>query len=321
MKKYLSALLICASACGAAFADEPNVCFASRGTSGNLTYDYIVYFKHDYPKSTRQFCTNNAPVNASGCCDTVETRQVGGKTMCCPDSNDAQCYSPVFAELAEDLTNGSEQCAHNLTETLNNVSTDGDVRILLLATTDKTGSHSYNDALSNRRLKIVKQLFGPAHQDKIITHLAGETNDNFTGTTGRNQNERTVRIFISNSQEIEQIVQTVSGAAMVENTTKVTLVKGNAQTSAQRIRNIAKNLRGLTGNLDTSVWKNKDGNFNTARLASDSIAGVVLGTAGGLITSNIIKKNQIKGGFEDVKCTVGGQVVAEYGDDFMVGMR
>ncbi|MBD5400325.1 hypothetical protein HDR61_01080 [bacterium] len=70
-----------------------------------------------------------------------------------------------------------------------------------------------------------------------------------------------------------------------------------------------------------SVWKDKNGNFNTARLASDSIAGVVLGTAGGLITSNIIKKNQIKGGFEDIKCSIGGQVVASYGDEFQVGVQ
>jgi hypothetical protein len=40
-----------------------------------------------------------------------------------------------------------------------------------------------------------------------------------------------------------------------------------------------------------------------------------------LITSNVIKKNQIKGGFEDISCTIGGQVVADWGDDFNVGIR
>lgn len=71
----------------------------------------------------------------------------------------------------------------------------------------------------------------------------------------------------------------------------------------------------------SSVWKNDDGKFNTARLASDSIAGVVLGTVGGVITSNIIKKNQIENGFEDLKCTIGGQTVASYGDEFTVGVK
>lgn len=70
-----------------------------------------------------------------------------------------------------------------------------------------------------------------------------------------------------------------------------------------------------------SVWKKADGSFNTARLASDSIAGVVLGTAGGIITSNVVKKNQIKTGFEDVMCTVGGQNVANWGDEFRVGVK
>ena len=71
-----------------------------------------------------------------------------------------------------------------------------------------------------------------------------------------------------------------------------------------------------------SVWKTADtGEFNYARLASDSIAGVVLGTAGGIITSNVVKKNQIKSGFDDVMCTVGGQSVANWGDEFRVGVR
>ncbi len=91
--------------------------------------------------------------------------------------------------------------------------------------------------------------------------------------------------------------------------------------SKARITSITGKLNSLKAGLSTSVWKNKEGNFNTSRLVSDSVAGVVLGTAGGLITSNVIKKNQIKGGFEDINCTVRGQVVAGYGDDFQVGIQ
>ncbi len=72
---------------------------------------------------------------------------------------------------------------------------------------------------------------------------------------------------------------------------------------------------------NVSVWKDADGKFNTARLASDSIAGVVLGTAGGLITSSVVKKNQVENGFEDIKCTIGGQNVAQWGDQFRVGIQ
>lgn len=72
---------------------------------------------------------------------------------------------------------------------------------------------------------------------------------------------------------------------------------------------------------ERSVWKDAEGNFNTARLASDGIAGVVLGTAGGLITSSVVKKNQVEDGFEDIKCTIGGQNVAGWGDQFRVGIQ
>lgn len=73
--------------------------------------------------------------------------------------------------------------------------------------------------------------------------------------------------------------------------------------------------------LERNVWKDAEGNFNTARLVSDSVAGVVLGTAGGLITSSVVKKNQVENGFEDLKCTVGGQIVADWGDQFRVGIQ
>ncbi len=93
------------------------------------------------------------------------------------------------------------------------------------------------------------------------------------------------------------------------------------QQSRTKITSTIKILDDISGRFELSVWKDEDGNFNTARLVSDSVAGVVLGTAGGLITSNVVKKNQVESGFEDIKCTVGGQVVADWGDQFRVGIR
>ena len=88
-----------------------------------------------------------------------------------------------------------------------------------------------------------------------------------------------------------------------------------------RIESAAKTLQGIESGLRVSAWRNDEGKFNTSRLLSDSIAGVVLGTAGGLITSNVVKKNQVEDGFEDLQCTVGGQVVAGWGDEFRVGIQ
>lgn len=87
------------------------------------------------------------------------------------------------------------------------------------------------------------------------------------------------------------------------------------------VEELYKDIDGMVSNYKTSKWKDKDGNFNTARLVSDSIAGVVLGTVGSVVTSTVIKKNQIEDGFEDLKCAIGGQTVATWGDEFVVGVQ
>ena len=94
------------------------------------------------------------------------------------------------------------------------------------------------------------------------------------------------------------------------------------QTSSRRnIERAMSDIDSIRSTLDQSKWKNADGGFNTSRLLSDSIAGVVLGTASGLIVSHVVKKNQVENGFEDIQCTVGGQVVASWGDEFQVGIQ
>ena len=72
---------------------------------------------------------------------------------------------------------------------------------------------------------------------------------------------------------------------------------------------------------DRSVWKNADGSFNAVRLASDLTAGVVLGTVGGVVSGVLIKKSQVEKGFDALNCTVNGQKIADWGDEFSVGLR
>ena len=115
----------------------------------------------------------------------------------------------------------------------------------------------------------------------------------------------------------EQIMSAIN-AAVKEYPDLANLVNGNISIKIL-VQNIENSRQSLAS--DASVWRTADGKFNVARLASDSIAGVVLGTAGGIITSNVVKKNQIKRGFDDVMCTVGGQSVADWGDEFRVGIR
>ena len=67
-----------------------------------------------------------------------------------------------------------------------------------------------------------------------------------------------------------------------------------------------------------TVWRTEEGKFNTTRLASDAIAGTVLGTVGGIVSANVIKKNQLAKGYDVLHCAIGGQNVADWGDTFNV---
>lgn len=111
---------------------------------------------------------------------------------------------------------------------------------------------------------------------------------------------------------------TTSGGSASSTTTVTTDQQAAAR---ERIESTVSKLDDIASGLKLTVWRNEEGNFNTSRLLSDSIAGVVLGTAGGLITSNVVKKNQVENGFEDIQCTIGGQVVAGWGDEFRVGIQ
>ncbi len=91
--------------------------------------------------------------------------------------------------------------------------------------------------------------------------------------------------------------------------------------ASENINSAVNKINSMAESLKVTVWKDKDGKFNTSRLVSDSVAGVVLGTAGGLITSSVVKKNAVENGFEDIQCIVGGQTVASWGDEFQVGMQ
>ena len=75
-----------------------------------------------------------------------------------------------------------------------------------------------------------------------------------------------------------------------------------------------------SASANRNVWKNEEGKFNTARLASDLGAAVVLGTVGGVVSGTVIKKKQIKKGFESLQCYIGGKPMAGWGDTFNVDL-
>ena len=87
------------------------------------------------------------------------------------------------------------------------------------------------------------------------------------------------------------------------------------------ISEAVKSINAATEGLEVSKWRDEEGELNIARLKVDSIAGVVLGTTGGVIASNVTKRNQVEEGFEDLGCVVGDQMVAGWNDEFVVGIQ
>jgi len=93
----------------------------------------------------------------------------------------------------------------------------------------------------------------------------------------------------------------------------------NTDTVNQAVKNVASFFENVENNK--TVWRTAEGKFNTARLASDAIAGTVLGTVGGVVSAKVIKKKQLEKGYDVLNCSVGGQKMADWGDTFNVDLR
>lgn len=145
-------------------------------------------------------------------------------------------------------------------------------------------------------------------QNKINAILEFCTNDSNRDSIKFNSLMAQLRALISAQNQQAQ------NAAVVQLSVQQT-------TARNKISGIISKLDSMQDDFKVTVWKDAEGNFNTARLASDSIAAVVLGTTGGLVTSHVVKKNQVEKGFDALQCTVGGQAVAGWGDEFRVGIQ
>ncbi|MBP5707900.1 MAG: hypothetical protein J6W79_02805, partial [Alphaproteobacteria bacterium] len=132
--------------------------------------------------------------------------------------------------------------------------------------------------------------------------------------------EYTKKLSPGQRDEVQSMITLYVDPIVRKLNSKINL-ESDRRVAESRVASAMSVLNSFAASADVSVWKNAEGNFNGARLASDSIAGVVLGTAGGLISNSLIKKSQTKKGFEDIRCTVGGQFVADYDDDFTVGIK
>ncbi len=100
---------------------------------------------------------------------------------------------------------------------------------------------------------------------------------------------------------------------------KIEIKDSATSQSISRINSIAAGINAeLGGADDASVWRNADGKFNTTRLLADLGGAAVGGVTAGLITSSVMKNNQVKKELKDVKCRIANKDVATWGDSFQV---
>ena len=152
-------------------------------------------------------------------------------------------------------------------------------------------------------------------------HIAKYANGNSKGFC---EKDVTVQSNANAGQSVQSGANGSTGSANANNKTNDNSERHDTDKKSEEIKKLTEKidktyteLQGLTQNL--SKWKNTEGKFNTARLASDSTAAVVLGTVGGVVTAKLVKKSQVKKGFESLQCYIGGQPIAAYGDEVTIG--
>ena len=92
----------------------------------------------------------------------------------------------------------------------------------------------------------------------------------------------------------------------------------NLQSQIDRYAGKIQDIEDAHADDKVSVWKNEEGKFNTSRLLSDSIAGVALGTVGGLVVNKVVKDKHVETGFEELGCAIDGVKIADFDDDFFI---
>ncbi len=309
---------------------QPTKCFDTKsgyqnGTTGIIA-DYVIYFNNDesiLPTINGQNCETvlkTALKNTFNGATDINSVLVFGSADNTSDYNRNIKLSKDRANTVTKLLSSigvNTTCGSNSGETCANISI-GD------AIQRATGNRQSTPQTRAVYVFIIRNDdICDEYTIKTLTFLQKQsyTNSSIKQELTAAQNicdEQGKIIFLS---EREKIAQAIYDAA--------TALTANGQPLPADIPNDIKinilanglvNIRNaMAGN--TSVWKTADGKFNVARLASDSIAGVVLGTAGGLITSHVVKKNQISKGFDSVSCAIGGQTVASFDDEFTVGIQ
>lgn len=153
--------------------------------------------------------------------------------------------------------------------------------------------------------------------------LSGNNSDDNTDT--RNECERGVTGYIMfegvcmPTAQMQQILsQRAAQSAQQLAKQQAAAEIANLQSQIDRYAGKIQDIEDAHADDKVSVWKNEEGKFNTSRLLSDSIAGVALGTVGGLVVNKVVKDKHVETGFEELGCAIDGVKIADFDDDFFI---
>ena len=153
--------------------------------------------------------------------------------------------------------------------------------------------------------------------------LPGNNSDDNTDT--RNECERGVTGYIifedvcMPTAQMQQILsQRAAQSAQQLAKQQAAAEIANLQSQIDRYAGKIQDIEDAHADDKVSVWKNEEGKFNTSRLLSDSIAGVALGTVGGLVVNKVVKDKHVETGFEELGCAIDGVKIADFDDDFFI---
>lgn len=212
-----------------------------------------------------------------------------------------------------------EACKNQMgKENIKNFCTNG--KVVLIGSASRKGGSSHNTFLSNERVRSVSNYIKDSNKVYMVT-AAGESNAEAAEKPEDNNDwkDRSVHIVCARNPDDVGAIQSAYDVTLNLNFDTTINVSADADVvlieKAEEIDKIIADLGAA------NKWRTEDGKFNTARLMTDLGAGVVLGTVGGVVTSVLMKKKQVEDGFENLKCTVGGQVVGSWGDTFKVGFK
>ncbi len=242
-------------------------------------------------------------------CTTVGARPANDTNKKCYDCNNPGTTSKI---KRCEVKNPGDKIWLSFGGAVGGSTTQGADAFVFECTNENHGDRQTSHKWKAKKVVVTCPAVGTNKKNSDITQYNKEKNT-----------EKTVELFYNSDQDVycQKLPEeknlysvTISG-----DNSQVIISEQNA--SRLKITRAYARMNALSDNFQVSAWRDEQGDFNTSRLASDSIAAVVLGTTGALVTSHIVKKNQLSSGLDDIQCTVGGQVVASFGDEFSIGIQ